>query len=55
MNEACFQLFVYGFIFSLKQWAYLKYERVIHYSNDRLFEPEFVFSFVKKKEKKKQL
>ena len=40
MNEVCFQLFVYGFIFSLKQWAYLKYERVIIYSqlysNDKL-------------------
>ena len=40
MNEVCFQWFVYGFIFSLKQWAYLKYERVIIYSqlysNDKL-------------------
>ena len=36
MNEVCFQLFVYGFIFSLKGWAYLKYERLVLYSNDRL-------------------
>ena len=36
MNEVCFQLFVYDFIFSLKQWAYLKYIRVIHFSNGRL-------------------
>ena len=36
LNEVCFQLFVYGFIFSLKKWAYLKYERVLLYSNDRL-------------------
>ena len=33
----CFQLFVYGFIFSLKKWAYLKNERVLLYSKmDRL-------------------
>ena len=33
----CFQLFVYGFIFSLKKWAYLKNERVRLYSKtDRL-------------------
>ena len=33
----CFQLFVYGFIFSLKKWAYLKHERVLLYSKtDRL-------------------
>ena len=31
---ACFQL-VYSFLFSLKKWAYLKYERVMLYSNDR--------------------
>ena len=29
-------LFVYGFIFSLKKWAYLKYERDILYFIDRL-------------------
>ena len=27
MNEVCFQLFVYGFIFSMKQWAYSEPER----------------------------
>ena len=33
----CFQLFVYGFIFSMKKWAYLKNERVLPYSKtDRL-------------------
>ena len=36
MNEIGFQLFVYGFILSLKKLAYLKYERVLLYSNDRL-------------------
>ena len=36
MNKVCLHLFVYGFIFSLKKWAYLKYERVLLYSNDRL-------------------
>ena len=36
MNEVGFQLFVYGFILSLKKLAYLKYERVLLYSNDRL-------------------
>ena len=36
LDEVCFQLFVYGFIFSLKKWPYLKYERVLLYSNDRL-------------------
>ena len=31
-----FQLFVYGFIFSLKEWAYRKYERVLlHSKTDR--------------------
>ena len=28
--------FVDGFIFSLKECAYLKYERILLYSNDRL-------------------
>ena len=32
----CFQLFVYDFTFSLKKCPYLKYERVLLYSNDRL-------------------
>ena len=36
MNKFCFHLFVYCFIFSLKKWAYLKYERLLLYSNDRL-------------------
>ena len=36
MNEVGFQLFVYGFILSLKKLTYLKYERVLLYSNDRL-------------------
>ena len=36
MNEVYFQLFVYGFKFtlSLKKRAYLKYDRVLLYSND---------------------
>ena len=51
----CFQLFVYDFIFLLKKWPYLKYDRVLLYSNDRLvgfstrtglFEPEFVYFFL---------
>ena len=45
----CFQLFVYGFIFSLKKWAYLKHERVLLYSKtDRLAgfsNPSLSFSF----------
>lgn len=36
MNEVCFKLIVYGFIFSLEKRGYLKYERVLLYSNDRL-------------------
>ena len=33
----CFQLFVNGFIFSLKKWAYLKNERVLlYFKTDRL-------------------
>ena len=35
LKEVCFQFFVYGFIFSLKTWAYLKCKRVL-YSSDRL-------------------
>ena len=34
-KKNCFQFFVYGFIFSLKTWAYLKCKRVL-YSSDRL-------------------
>ena len=48
----CFQLFVYGFIFSLKKWAYLKHERVLLYSKtDRLVgssNPSLSFFFIKK-------
>ena len=29
----CFQLFVYGFIFTLKKWAYLKNERLARFSS----------------------
>ena len=50
--EVCFQLLVYGFklIFSLKNWAHLKNERVLLYFYEtRLpFEPELVFIFKKK-------
>ena len=45
----CFQLFVYGFIFSLKKWACLKHERILLYSKtDRLAgfsNPSLSFSF----------
>ena len=45
----CFQLFVYGFIFSLKKWAYLKHKKVLLYSKtDRLAgvsNPSLSFSF----------
>ena len=35
--RVCFQLFVYGFIFSLKKWPYLKNERVLLYlKTDRI-------------------
>ena len=49
----CFQLFVYGFIFSLKKWAYLKNERVLLYSKtDRLaacfWSPNLSFFVIKK-------
>ena len=49
MNKVCLHLFVYGFIFSLKKWAYLKYERVLLYSNDRLvgFSTPSLFIFFK--------
>ena len=48
-----FQLFVYGCIFSLKKWAYLKNERVLLYSKtDRLaacfWSPNLSFFVIKK-------
>ena len=36
MNKVCLHLFVYGLYSRWKKWAYLKYERLLLYSNDRV-------------------
>ena len=53
VSEETWGTFCLQFIFSLKKWAYLKYERVLFYCNDRLvgFSSLSPFFFCNKKKK----